>query len=582
MGSGQRSRLSAVDDRSTAKRAATPVVELVPTIRPDRVAGPASGAARHSLTAIGPDRLPTFAAVGGLDALKAEMRNTFGLVLAHSKEADAYRIQWNGVLLFGPSGVGKSLFARAMAGEFKLNFIPVATADLVSGFSGTGPRLVQDMFRFAREHEPSLLFLDEFDALAEGRQERDGQSTRETLLQLLESVEACRADRRLLVAAATNDIGAIDPAVIRPGRFDRHVRLDLPDAQARAQIFQVALAGRPVAKDVNVGGLAERSGGRTPAALVAAVDGAALAAFRQAAGTGRSVRITMAHLVDALEHARGTDRPTVEQWSWSRLVLPPSTSAELREIQAMLEDPERCRRYGVEQPTGLLLTGPPGTGKTTVAKVLAAEAACSFYPVSGADVTSRWVGESERLIARLFHRARDNAPSIIFIDEIDAIASNRGELGAYDRQLDQLLQEIDGMAGQGNLLVIGASNRPDRIDPALLRGGRLSRTIEIPLPDADSRLEILKLLTAGMPLHAIDLEELALETEGFSGADLKGLCQQAAVEAMIRSGDKGTAAVTKEDVARALAVETTAVSRQAETRDDRERRPHRRLRAEGH
>ena len=227
----------------------------------------------------------------------------------------------------------------------------------------------------------------------------------------------------------------------------------------------------------------------------------------------------------------------------------------------MIEDPERCRRFGVEQPSGVLLTGPPGPGKTTIAKVLAAEAACSFYPVAGADVTSRWVGESERLIARLFHRARDNAPSIVFIDEIDAIGSARGELASYDRQLDQLLQEMDGMAGQAGVTVVGATNRPERIDPALVRGGRLSRTIEVPLPDADGRLAILNLLTGAMPLRGVDLEALALETEGFSGADLKALCQQAAVEAMIRGGQGGPApAIVAEDVARALAVEVGAVA----------------------
>ena len=292
----------------------------------------------------------------------------------------------------------------------------------------------------------------------------------------------------------------------------------------------------------------------------------------------------MAHLVDALEQSGGQDRPTVEGWSWSRLVLPAETAAELKEIQAMLEDPDRCRRFGVEQPTGVLLTGPPGTGKTTIAKVLAAEAACSFYPVSAADVTSRWVGESERLIARLFHRARDNCPSIIFIDEIDSIASTRGELGAYDRQLDQLLQEIDGMAGQGGVLVLGASNRPDRIDPALTRGGRLSRTIDIPLPDPSARLAILKLLTGGMPLDGVNLEDLALETEGFAGADLKALCQQCAVEAMIRSGAGGSATVTRQDVAKALAVETSTMTgtKRVSEADQGTHRPRRPLRADGH
>jgi transitional endoplasmic reticulum ATPase len=211
--------------------------------------------------------------------------------------------------------------------------------------------------------------------------------------------------------------------------------------------------------------------------------------------------------------------------------------------------------------------------------VLAAEADCSFYPVTGADITSRFVGESERLIARLFDRARDNAPSIVFIDEIDAIGSTRGELGAYDRQLDQLLQEIDGMSGQGGIFVIAATNRPDRIDPALLRGGRLSRTLEIPLPDLTARREMLRLVTAPMPLSGVDLDQLAAETSGFSGADLKALCQQAALEAMVRrGGDRGPVAVTADDVAAALADEV-AERAAAGAHGRRARRP---LRAEGH
>ena len=201
----------------------------------------------------------------------------------------------------------------------------------------------------------------------------------------------------------------------------------------------------------------------------------------------------------------------------------------------MVKNPDLARTLGVEPPTGLLLTGPPGTGKTTIAKVLAAQAGCSFYPITGADVTSPWLGESERSIARLFERARENQPSIIFLDEIDAIAGKRGEWGGYDRQINQLLAEIDGVGGQRGVFVLGATNRPDQLDPALLRGGRLSRTIEIPLPDFKGRIALLQLFTAGMPLDRVDVDGLARRTAGLSGADLKALCQQAAVEALTRA-----------------------------------------------
>jgi transitional endoplasmic reticulum ATPase len=258
-------------------------------------------------------------------------------------------------------------------------------------------------------------------------------------------------------------------------------------------------------------------------------------------------------------------------------VLPAGVKEELQQVVALLRNPDLARSLGIDPPTGVLLSGPPGTGKTTIAKVLAAEAGCSFYPVTGADVTSMWLGESERSIARLFDRARENRPSIIFFDEIDAIAGTRGEWGGYDRQINQLLAEIDGVSGQKGVLVVGATNRPDQLDPALLRGGRLSRRIEIPLPDRDARLTLLRLFTATMPLGGVDLEALARQTDGLSGADLKALCQQAAVEALTRvtaevGGPAGKQpAITSADMGRALATRLPDAGRR---RDERRTGPY--------
>ncbi len=292
----------------------------------------------------------------------------------------------------------------------------------------------------------------------------------------------------------------------------------------------------------------------TPAAIAKIVDTAALEVFREAARTGEELQLDTEHLLVAVERYGGQDRPTVEHWTWDSLILPPAIKAQLQQLQAVIEDPESASRFGVDPPTGLLLAGPPGTGKTTVAKVLAAQARCSFYPISGADVMSKWVGESERNIRQLFERARENRPSIIFIDEIDAIAGRRGEVQVHDSHVNQLLAEIDGISGQRGVFLIGATNRPDQLDPALLRGGRLSRTIVLGLPDEEGRLAMLRLHAARMPTVAVRLEELARETDGMSPADLKSLAQEAALAAMARGGNGGesSAAVTHEDFTEAL------------------------------
>jgi transitional endoplasmic reticulum ATPase len=502
------------------------------------------------------NQLPTFAAVGDLDSLKEEMRSTIGLLMSHPKEAKQYRVTWNGLLFHGPPGVGKSFFVQALAGEFGANLIRLTGGDLSTVRGAAASALVDEAFRAAAAHLPCVVFFDELDSVA-GDRDSDTKG-RDVVTALMAGVDEHRDNPQLLVTAAANAPEDIDAALVRPGRFDRHIRLDLPDAAARKAIVGAALRGRPVAKEVDLDELAERMRGQTPAAVAQVVELAALAAFREAAGTGRRVRITTKMLLEAAGRTGGTDRPMVEDWSWDRLVLPPETLTELREFQTLLLNPEHAAKMGIDPPAGVMLVGPPGTGKTTIAKVLAAESRCSFYPVSAADLTSKWIGSSERRVARLFARARANAPSIIFIDEIDAIGSGRGDLQTYDRQLDQLLAEIDGMRERGRVLVVGATNRPEALDPALLRGGRLSRIIEIPLPDVELRRQILDLLTGPMPLAKVDLDDVALETEGFSGGDLKALCQQSAVEAMMRhraGRERGEPNVLARDFDEALTVE---------------------------
>jgi transitional endoplasmic reticulum ATPase len=501
-----------------------------------------------------PGELHTFRDVGGMEELKQEVRDTVGLVLQHPDNADRYGIEWNGILLYGPPGVGKTFFAEAIAGEYGLNFIHVSTGDLVGGIVGQSARNIDKAFEVAAQNLPCLLFFDEFDSVAQRRDNSPDQESRRTVNQLLTSLEAHRDERDLLVMAATNSIEHLDPAVIRPGRFDRHIRIDLPDAEARREIFRSELDDRPASRAMDLDELVARTEGMTPAAIAKVVDSAALDVFREATSSGRNLELDAQHLLAALDKYGGQDRPTIEHWTWESLILPEAIKAQLQQLQAVIEDPESARSFGVDPPTGLLLAGPPGTGKTTVAKVLAAQARSSFYPISGADVMSKWVGESEANIRRLFERARENRPSIIFIDEIDAIAGRRGGLETHDSHVNQLLAEIDGVTGQRGVFIIGATNRPDQLDPAMLRGGRLSRTIVLGLPDAEGRLAILRLYTRRMPTVGVDLEQLARETDGFSPADLKSLCQEAALAAMTRTrATEGAASsVTSDDFAEAL------------------------------
>jgi transitional endoplasmic reticulum ATPase len=425
-----------------------------------------------------PEELPSFADVGGMDVLKNELRDTLGLVLAHAGEAERYRITWNGILLHGPPGAGKTYVARATAGEFGLSLFHVSTSQIMTALVGQSARNVPRLFDLATQHLPCILFFDEFDAVAQRRGELPNPEARQVVNQLLQTLEEYRSVPELVVMAATNELDTLDEAVIRPGRFDRHIRVDLPDQGAREAIFAAQLRGRPVAADLDLTELGHRTRGLSAAAVTQVVESAALAGLRA------NAEIDQAMLVGALRERGGKDRPGAEHLTWDDVVLAAPVKAELQQLQALIEDPEQGRAFGIEPPSGVLLTGPPGTGKTTIAKVLAAQANCSFYPVSAADLTSKWLGESEQRIQRLFERARENRPSIIFIDEIDAIASQRGSVAAYDPQVNQLLEEMDGVEGQRGVFVLAATNRADQLDPPCCAAGACHAPSPSPRPTA--------------------------------------------------------------------------------------------------
>jgi SpoVK/Ycf46/Vps4 family AAA+-type ATPase len=290
-----------------------------------------------------PEELIDFDDVGGMDDLKREVRDTIGLMLKHPEDAERYGIEWNGILLHGPPGVGKTFFARAIAGEYGLNLIHVSTGDLVASLVGQSAQNIEKAFDTALDNLPALLFFDEFDSVAQRRDNSPDQEARRTVNQLLTSLEAHRDERRLLVMAATNSIEHLDPAVIRPGRFDRHIRIDLPDADARREVFETELDDRPAARDLDLDELVRRTEGMTPAAISKIVDSAALEVFREAKLSGKHLELDTGALLRAIEHYGGRDRPTVEHWTWDSLVLPPAIKAQLRQLQAVIEDPE-CRQ----------------------------------------------------------------------------------------------------------------------------------------------------------------------------------------------------------------------------------------------
>lgn len=487
------------------------------------------------LKVIAPENLPTFTDVGGMDEVKQQLRETVGLLVSHGDLARRYGIDWNGVLLYGPPGVGKTFMAKAAAGEFGLSFIDVRVADLLSSYVGESSKQVASVFGAAAKHRPCILFFDEFDSVAQRREDAswDRESTR-VVNQLLRELESAREVPDLIVMAATNHKATLDEAVIRPGRFDRHIEIPLPDDRARLRVFEAQLAGRPVEGDIDLQGLVQRTSGMSAADISAVVNGAALEAMRRSiaggdASGGAEVPIDEAALVQALEELRAKVKPSVALATWEDLVLAPETRRKLEELQRQIEHSEELALRGIEVPRGILLYGPPGTGKTTIARVLASQANVSFFAVDASEIVSMWVGETEKNISRLFDEARRHRPSIVFIDEIDSLVSARaGESGIGDDITSQFLREIDGVMGSSGVFVIGATNIPSALDPALLRGGRLARQMLIPPPDAAGREALFRVHARRMLLAGdVDFAVLAAETEGLTGADIKEVCNAA-------------------------------------------------------
>ncbi len=496
----------------------------------------------------------TYEDIGGLKHVIERIRELVEIPLRHPEIFKKLGIEPpKGILLYGPPGTGKTLLAKAVANESDAYFIAINGPEIMSKYYGESEQRLREIFEEAKKHAPSIIFIDEIDAIAPKRDEVVGEVERRVVAQLLALMDGLESRGQVIVIAATNRPNAIDPALRRPGRFDREIEVPLPDKAGRLEILQIHTRHMPLADDVDLEKLAEMTRGYTGADLAALAREAAMHALRRylpeidleqekiPEELLERMVVKMEDFLAALKEITPSGlreiHVEVPEVHWDDIGGLEEVKQELREVvEWPLKYPEAFARIGIKPPKGVLLFGPPGTGKTLLAKAVATESGANFIAVRGPEILSKWVGESERAIREIFAKARQYAPAVIFFDEIDAIAMARGsDVGSRvtERIVSQLLTELDGITTLQDVVVIAATNRPDMIDPALLRPGRLEKFIYVPPPDFKGRLEILRIHTRKMPLaEDVDLEEIARRTEGYTGADLEALVREAGLIAL--------------------------------------------------
>ncbi len=497
----------------------------------------------------------TYEDIGGLHEAIQKIREMVELPLKHPELFKRLGIEPpKGVLLYGPPGCGKTLLAKAVANETDAHFYAINGPEIMSKFYGESEQRLREIFEEAKKNAPSIIFIDEIDAIAPKREEVTGEVEKRVVAQLLALMDGLEARGNVIVIAATNRPNALDPALRRPGRFDREIEIGVPDKQGRLEILQIHTRNMPLAKDVDLNRLAEITHGFVGADLAALCREAAMKALRRylpkidlsqeriPLEVLEQLEVTMQDFLEAYREITPSalrevyvEIPNVK---WGDIGGLEQVKQELREaVEWPIRYPEAFKRMGIKPPKGILLYGPPGCGKTLLAKAVATESEANFISVKGPEIFSKWVGESEKAIREIFRKARQAAPCIVYFDEIDAIAPVRG-LGFGDsvvteRVITQLLTEMDGIQGLENVVVLASTNRPDMLDPALLRPGRFDRLIYVPPPDYEARLEIFKVHTRNMPLaEDVDLQQLARMTEGYSGSDIEAVCREAGMLAL--------------------------------------------------
>ena len=498
--------------------------------------------------------------IGGLSEEIKKIREMVEIPMKHPEIFEKLGIEPpKGVLLHGPPGTGKTLLAKAVASESDANFILLNGPEVMSKYYGESEKKIRDIFEEAEKTAPTIIFIDELDAVAPKREETMGEVERRVVSQILTMMDGMKSRGKVIVIGATNRINSIDPALRRPGRFDREIAINAPDKEGRLAILKIHTRGMPLTRNVNLNELASVTHGFVGADLEALSKESAMNVLRKYLPQMKldgeeqippnileKLIVKQDDFMDALRNVRPSamrevlvETPNVD---WDSVGGLSDVKQELGEaVEWPMKYPKSFERMGIRPSRGLLLYGPPGTGKTLLAKAVAKESGANFIQVKGPSLLSMWVGKSEEGMRKVFERARQVAPCIVFFDEIDALAGKRGmETGTKvtERVLNQLLAEMDGLEDLKDVLVIGATNRPDMLDPALLRPGRFDKILLVNAPEEKGRLNVLQIHTKDMPLTKdVNLKELAKKTSGYTGADLEAVAREAAMLSLRESID---------------------------------------------
>jgi transitional endoplasmic reticulum ATPase len=493
--------------------------------------------------------------IGGLRNEIQKVREMIELPLKHPEFFERLGVEApKGVLLHGPPGTGKTLLAKAVANETNASFYSIGGPEIMSKFYGQSEENLRDMFKQAQENAPSIIFIDELDSIAPKREEVTGEVEKRVVSQLLSLMDGLESRGKVVVIGATNRPNAIDPALRRPGRFDREIEIGIPDRQGRLEVLQIHTRGMPLAEDVKLDKIAEVTHGFVGADLEALCKEAAMKSLRKIlpeldleqasipAEALNKITVNMGDFQEALKEVQPSAMREVlveiPNIKWEDVGGLESVKTTLQEsVEWPLKFHDILEYADAQTPKGILLYGPPGSGKTLIAKAVASESGVNFISIKGPELLSKWVGESEKGVREIFRKARQASPCIIFFDEIDALAPVRGS-GVGDSHVSetvvsQILTELDGLEELKDVIIIGATNRPDIVDPALLRPGRFDRLLNVPLPDLEARKKILQIHTRKKPLaDDVDLSKLAEMTEGYTGADIAALCSTAVMLAI--------------------------------------------------